>query len=371
MLFVLLSHFLEAFFPNPDWFDVLLGDIADAASPTFVLISGLLIGFLYRTRPDAFPRLRTKLIDRGLFLLTIGHLLLLGGHFAMRPTVRWIPITDAVGFSMLVSPWFVTRFSRAQRALTSAALFGLSWLIVALWHPHAGAEALKETFFGSQPLRFYTYAFPLVPWFCVDLAATAIGDSLGEFHIRRNFTALTSLLDRLWVGSILAAITIAVGLKGLSMVWPVNDTHLADAAYGMRALHQRIPPGPVHLLFYGGLGLLLLRLTFAAEQNTQKHLKAFIAYASTIGQCSLFVFVWQMYVYYTGVYFIHTYLPFPWAWPVYFVATALMVLVPAFWWQRAGYNRFITVGYPKLVRAHEGRADVQVQDRYGMHRASE
>jgi len=366
MLFVLLSHFLEAFFPNPDWFDVFLGDITDIASPTFVLISGSLIGFLYRVRPDAFPQLRTKLIDRGLFLLTIGHVVLLGGHYAMTPTMRWLPITDAVGFSMLISPWLVSKFGRAQRVFTGLAVFAINWLVVALWSPAAGAEAVKETFFGSQDLRFYAYAFPLIPWFCVDLIATTIGDRLGELYVQKNIAAVGKLLDRLWVGGVLSAMAVAVGLKVVSMMWPVTNARFAEVEYGMRAVQQRIPPGPVYILFYGGLGLLLLRLSFAAEQRVGRWVKTYVDYASAVGQVSLFTFVWQYYVYYTGIHLLQPYMPFDWAAPAYFAATVWLVMAPALWWHRNDYNKYITVGYSYFVRTRQPKPEVErLRDQYG------
>jgi uncharacterized membrane protein len=350
MLFVLLSHFLEGFFPNPNGFHIFLGDVTEVASPTFVLISGALVGFLYRVRPDAFAQLRVKLIDRGLFLLTVGHLLLLGGHYAMTPTFRWLPITDAVGFSMLVSPWIVTRTRSSSRLLFSAGLYATTWLVVAFWYPASAGEIIKETIFGSLKPTFYAYVFPLLPWVSVDLAATVLGEYIAVLHVRGNHDAIGALLNRLWIGGVSSGLALAVALKGVSTLWPVASGKFAEVVYGVRALHTRIPPGPVYLLFYGGLGMLLLRLCFIAERRTGNRVASvFVKYASAIGQSSLFTYVWQYYVYYTGLHLIRASLPFQWAWPAYFGLTAVVVLGPALWWQRAGYNRFITVGYPYLV----------------------
>jgi len=275
----------------------------------------------------------------------------------MRPTVRWLPITDAVGVSMLVTPWIVDKTRPATRLIISFGLYVLGWLVVALWHPGTAGEIVKETLFGNQPLAFYAYVFPLLPWFCLDLAATVLGEKLGALHIKGDRAGVAKFLGRVWIAGLTSAIGLAVGLKVFFSLWPVSP-EWADFLYELRALHQRIPPGPVYLAFHASLGVLVLKLCFAAEQRKFGRLSsAYVNYTAAIGQSSLFTFVWQTYVYYTGLHLLHTYLPFQWAWPVYFVATVQLVTVPALWWQRAGLNRLITVGYPYLIHANAPATD--------------
>src|SRR4051794_34291375 len=80
MLFVLLSHFGFTFFPDQSGrLPSMMRIVGMVASPTFVLINGIMIGFLRRVRePEEYERLKRLFVDRGLFLLTGGHLLLLG-----------------------------------------------------------------------------------------------------------------------------------------------------------------------------------------------------------------------------------------------------------------------------------------------------
>jgi hypothetical protein len=77
MLFVCLSHFdyvyLRGTPPHELQFTV-VHRIAMLASPTFIVISGLLLGFLHRTRPEGMPALKAKFIDPGLFLFTFSPL---------------------------------------------------------------------------------------------------------------------------------------------------------------------------------------------------------------------------------------------------------------------------------------------------------
>ena len=84
MLFVFVSHFAYGFF------DAELGGARETltamgmvASPAFVILSGLMLGFVYRSAPSRFGDLRRKFIDRGLFLLTIGHVLILCAHLPL------------------------------------------------------------------------------------------------------------------------------------------------------------------------------------------------------------------------------------------------------------------------------------------------
>jgi uncharacterized membrane protein len=91
MLFVCLSHFAFAYF-SADPTSVggrtheVLNAIGMVASPTFVLISGFLLGFLYRIQSGEFGPVRRRMIDRGIFLLTIGHALILLAHTGVQVT---------------------------------------------------------------------------------------------------------------------------------------------------------------------------------------------------------------------------------------------------------------------------------------------
>jgi peptidoglycan/LPS O-acetylase OafA/YrhL len=54
MFFVLLSHFGFTFFPNQaDPVPTAMRFAGMVASPTFMILSGLILGFLYRTSPGS------------------------------------------------------------------------------------------------------------------------------------------------------------------------------------------------------------------------------------------------------------------------------------------------------------------------------
>jgi len=80
MLFVCLSHFsgnylatsisgaASSTLTRSAW---AAETVSMIASPTFVAVSALVVGYLYRVHPAGMPALRRKLIDRGLFLLLV------------------------------------------------------------------------------------------------------------------------------------------------------------------------------------------------------------------------------------------------------------------------------------------------------------
>src|ERR1043165_2078322 len=82
MLLVCLSHFAAVYvrklslagsthLPVLPW-PIALGMIA---SPTFVAVSGTILGLLFVVRKKSFDEQRLKLVDRSLFVLTVAHVL--------------------------------------------------------------------------------------------------------------------------------------------------------------------------------------------------------------------------------------------------------------------------------------------------------
>ena len=58
----------------------LVAKLSMIAFPAFMIMSGVMLGYLHRSNANQFQRIQTKLIDRGLFLLTIGHILIALAH---------------------------------------------------------------------------------------------------------------------------------------------------------------------------------------------------------------------------------------------------------------------------------------------------
>src|SRR4051812_29399227 len=129
MLFVFLSHFTAAYFWPDGPFEVAsyLATASMVASPTFVVVSGMVIGFLAVTDPPGFPTLRIKLLDRGLFVLIVGHFLLVlttrSGFADLGHAYRTSFITDAIAVAIIVGPWLLTAFGSRRRFLLAISIF--------------------------------------------------------------------------------------------------------------------------------------------------------------------------------------------------------------------------------------------------------
>jgi len=349
MLFVLLSHFGYAYFRNyHELLPSVMTIVGMVASPTFVVINGLLLGMFYRTRRDDFERFRTIVTDRGLFLLTIGHVLILLSHVTYA--VRFVSITDAVGVCMLVSPWLVTVVRPRARLVLSVAVYVLALGVDLSWHPTTHyAQVFKETFFGQMGPGVYEYAFPVLPWLSLELAATALGERLGAYSHAGNVGGMHRLLIRTaTIGATAAALLNlayhAVQQRGYASVLVTHEVWSPFA---------KMPPSIVYFLFYGSAALVLISACLRLASDDR--MAGLYRGLSTIGQTSFAVFVIQFFVYFTVLHALRPHLPFAWAWPVYFALSMVAIFVPALGWHRGGYNRFLTVGYRRLSQELRGQ----------------
>lgn len=167
---------------------------------------------LQRTRStDDYHRLRTIFVDRGLFLLTVGHLLLLGSH-APAYTVRFFCITDTIAACLLVSPLLAERCSALNRIGIGVAAYFVSAIALESWPAHSEISAiLKETFVGSLSPVVYNYSFPILPWFAVNCFGSALGEMIGRYELSGD----RRRMQRLLASSAVVAMTAAMALSGL------------------------------------------------------------------------------------------------------------------------------------------------------------
>jgi heparan-alpha-glucosaminide N-acetyltransferase-like protein len=353
MFGVFISHFATIYFvPNGQ---LGLADIALTigmiASPTFMLLSGVMLGFLYHNAGPDFARLRIKLIDRGLFLLTVGRALILLAHMpaaGVRQAFLFVFITDAIGVSLVVGPLLITAIGRRTRLALAIAMYAANWMATIAWHPvRAVPEGIKEVLFGSTDHggHVFLYVFPIVAWLCVYLIGSSIGETLGALERGNRSGDVRLVLRRLSVG---AAACIAVAFvvhRGLRLA------HVFTAGEPLRAMllnpSQKMPPGPIYLLIYAAAGLLILWALLEADRRDR--LGWYLASAGLIGRASLMVFVAQYYVYFVVLYLLR--LPFSPLWPLLLAASVVPLGSAAVLWDRGRYNRVLTVGLrsPRLA----------------------
>ena len=341
MVFVCLSHFTSAFFPSMElpgpqqW----LAIVTMVASPTFVMLSGVLLGWRYRTAPERFPRFRSHLLDRALFLLTIGHLAIeasqlrrmaVGGENPM-----FVVLTDVIAIALIVGPIVVAQLGVRARLVVAVALYMFAWSLILFWTPdHQLGRVVKAMLFGlrSSEGDIGGYCVPVVPWLAVYIAATCMG------HALAGRATKAGLLDcpLLWrLG--LAGVSIAL-LQRL-VVLDVLGHRGGEWVMMLSALWQKVPPGPAYLVFYGGAGLMMV--AFVAQLRQLVAGQVATRWLELVGRNSAIVFIAQFYVYSILVPMVR-----PWAavsWPLVFVPTALLLVLFAWWWERERLGRLLTV----------------------------
>lgn len=99
-----------------------------------MIISGMTAGFIGAIYPLALPHLRRRLLDRGVFLLLVGHFVLAlsqesrtGGFTA---AYRLSFITDPIAIAIMIGPRMVRTSRASTRVLLSFALFITGWALV-------------------------------------------------------------------------------------------------------------------------------------------------------------------------------------------------------------------------------------------------
>src|SRR5438105_3196553 len=144
MLFVCLAHFTNSYhFVSGSEVTQVTGAyilaIAMLASPSLILVSGSVTGFLYVTRRNSFDYLRRRLFDRGVFLILIAHpILASSGWFTpegLATTLKQGYITDVIALAIMIGPTVVEQVRARDRLILAALLFSLDWLAIVAWGP--------------------------------------------------------------------------------------------------------------------------------------------------------------------------------------------------------------------------------------------
>ena len=353
MLLVCAAHFAEVYFPRVGHPEVAsaVRRLTYAATPSFILISGVLLGVLQFDHRAAFDGTRRKLVDRALFLLTVAHFMNAAAyvsHVGMWDALLVVHITDVVACCVLVGTFVVAATSARTRASFAIALYLAATLVHFRWLPPVGStlELLKHLFVGYRhhvENNVFRSNFPIAQWTAAYLLATVVGGLLARSRAQDGRPRIASLV---WLGAGLmtAGAFLRASRAGLARLLVLAHAGNADVVAFLTGWWQKFPPGSTYLLVYGGLALILVAgcLWLDSAHPSSTALRA----PALLGRNSLFVFVAQQYVY-SLVYWLH--LPFTRLWPMIFVSTVLLLgMLTVFWHRRRGH-RLLTVGYPGLV----------------------
>jgi uncharacterized membrane protein len=345
MIFVLISHFGLTYFGQngqehlEDWFE----RVGKVASPTFMVLSGMMAGFLYAMRPENFRATRMRLADRGLFFLTVGHVVIAFAHAPKLGRFDWalyeVFITDTIAFSIIVGPVLVEALRPWVRLALGTALFVASWAAMELWPVHWHSwwrAALAGELVTGPTYRAGIYTFPVLPWFATYLASTSLGAAFAARLLRAGEAGAARLMLHVGGGSALLALVFA---KAGSVARDAGVIDPEGLVATLTSLSCKRPPGPVYLLFHGGVGLLLLAAMMTVDRLGR--LDAWLRFTTRMGRTSFFLFVVQFFVF--NEFFFRARLPMSPVWPLYFAATVALVGLASWWWDTGGYNRFMTM----------------------------
>jgi hypothetical protein len=356
MLFVCLSHFAAAFLArenNPAlspamwWCGAMASTISMIASPSFIGVSGIVVAYLYRVNPAGMPALRRKLIDRGLFLLLVGHLLLAYPYYAQfhdTSSLRFEMITDTIAVLIIVAPSLVMWTSARTRLLIGTLLLGLSWSASYLWTPSNPLVIILARYAFGLSSDVAATGFPFMPWLGVYVLATVLGDRLGEIARSSEARPVSKVLVLPGVIAIAVGAAITIARHALR-AWAPSFANAHATLFGFLSLGRKFPPGPVYLLVFGGAGMILIAKSFAVARADSW--RPIARPLGAIGRASFFVFILQGYVYVLALPAMG--LPYPELWLVYYAASILVFFGAATLWNSFDANRFLSVGLWRTV----------------------
>jgi uncharacterized membrane protein len=342
MFLVFLSHFAWLYVTEPEqqvWRDGLIR-IGMIATPTFVILSGMVLGVQYHVARAAFARIQARFIDRGLFLLLVGHAAICLALVRVEDSVFVLYSTDIIGIAMILGALIVPNLGGVSRLCLAAAIYAVSWVAVYFWHPvPAGStgDIVKELLFGSlRPTALPSHSFPIMPWFAVYMAASVLGEYLAALSRNGAIRRLAIQLTVLGVAGV--AVVAAVKLAALGLGLSPLTGNVASA---LLRVGQKSPPAPLYLLSYGGLGLLLLCGCIVVE--ARQWFRSGLRCAATCGEASLFLFLGHFYLFWVVLDHLNPAGLGPGI--VYFALSTTALILAAHVWQQRRGNRFFTLRY--------------------------
>jgi uncharacterized membrane protein len=310
------------------------------ASPAFMLISGITLGFLYEARARRRDALRVKLLDRAAFILLIIHPILAVAerirHGSMAASLQTGYITDTVALAMLLGPVVIATTRARTRLIIAAGCVAATWLLLPLGEPsNILLRGIVRTVIGSMTPE--VTQFPLLPWFGVYLVGTLLGQ---RFERERSTSSRRASLRLLACG---AGAAMTAALVRIAANVGTSASMLDNPAL---MVWQKHPPSPVYFLWFGGCALMLIG---ACGLLSQAGVIGYLgSWLRSLGQASLFVYVLQDVIYFTGFY-AHQ-LPYIPQWPAMLAATVLIIALAARMWSAVDGNRVLTLGIPALMR---------------------
>ena len=303
MLFVLLAHFGNEYFRGPETTRSrdLFNTVGMVATPTFVIISGTMLGYLSRVRQTDFDRFKSALMDRGLFYLIVGHLLTSAAYLrisgSLWRSVWGCYVTDVIGLCMAFGPALVRVAEPKLRVVIPGLGFCACWVAVLFWPATTELGlSVKAVLIGPRydgVMGRFGYVFPILPWFFVYLASTAIGEKLGNIVKGGSLDEVSQFVKRLAFESLAFSLIVIAAWKAGKLTGLLS-AEVAQSTIWL-SIHQKTPPGPIYLTFFGGMGMAIFYGLIRWQMSPW--LRPYVSLVGVLGRASFFVFMLQYWAY--------------------------------------------------------------------------
>ncbi|HEY4214029.1 MAG TPA: heparan-alpha-glucosaminide N-acetyltransferase domain-containing protein [Steroidobacteraceae bacterium] len=360
MFFVGVSHISFYLLNSAPGLSYLLRAAGYVATPSFLLLSGLVCGYQLAATGDI--RIGLRIVDRGLFVLLVGHLLVAGSlEYIVLPgtALEHIVITDVIGLLLCTAPLFGSA-SPHQLLRWGALLFVMSTAAGHLWQPTtlAGAAVAGPLLGINVRLLpdngWISATLPLAGLF---LFGVGIGKLINGFHQQgRTQVAWKALVT---FGSVAAISAIAMNVLRHLLKPPLTayfgSSTSVNGLLALLDIREKVPATPAYGLFYGGIGLTLVGLVGLLPGSRVgrrfRMLESSALVAANVGRAS--------FVSYVSLQWLIDFAPrslgltqelaSPVAALSYLAAVAVAMFLIARGWDRHRGNRWLTVGLKSIA----------------------
>ncbi|MEO8017820.1 MAG: hypothetical protein ABI769_08405 [Pseudomonadota bacterium] len=310
MLFSCLAHFAWWIHGSYPHLSGTLAGIGMIATPSFLLVSGAMVGLLCSTPARAGRDLTSQLFNRGLFLITVGHFLISlseahsnGGLFK---TLTGVSVVDEIGLSTLIAALLVPRLSNPQFcrrvAEFAAATLLASWVANLLWMPESAfGMGLKNVLIGGNAVAGHTgsYTGPTLQYMALYALGLPLGHLFGAFAGGRVTASEIAKSVATTGASLLALCCVLLAVRyAIDHGAFFDQTPRAGLDLTLRVT-VKSPPSPAYALFFCGFGLLMVASAFWLSDRRSAPGTAVLQWLAVIGRASLFVFILQYFLYWT------------------------------------------------------------------------
>ena len=321
------------------------------ATPNFLLMSGVACG--YQLAASATIATALRIVDRGLFVFLVGHLLVAGSLVYLVPpgtAFEHIVITDSIGVLLCMAP--LLTHAPAQRILwIGAAVYFFATAVALSWQPASNLQILLGALLfsinhGSMP--DIGWVSPTIPYLGIFLVGVGLGKLISKYRRDGRPEVLSVRLAA--AGSIAVVAALAVNVAR-HFVKPFLMQHLApknwaDVLLTTMNVRHDAPPTLGYALFYGGIGIALVGfLGLLSRREEASRLLRAIRLVAVIGRASFVCYLVQQWM----IDFVPIWVGFdswlaPVTSPIYLAVSTLIMFWVAVIWDRHKANRYMTFG---------------------------